>query len=64
VEVKGSEAQGFNREVGSERSVEQRREPMNKNRMRGRLATDERATDREVHIHQVFSPGVYPAVVR
>jgi len=29
-----SEAQGHRREAGSERSVEQRREPMNKNRMK------------------------------
>ena len=35
MEVKGSEAQGRHREVGSEGSVEQRRGPMNKNRMRG-----------------------------
>ena len=30
-----SEAQGLHREVGSEGSVEQKREPMNKNRIRG-----------------------------
>jgi len=35
MEVKGSEAQGRRREAGSERSAEQRREPMNKNRIRG-----------------------------
>ncbi len=35
MEVKGSEAQGRHREVGSEGSVEQTREPMNKNRIRG-----------------------------
>lgn len=36
MEVKDSEAQGRNREGSSERSVEQRREPMNKNRIEGR----------------------------
>ena len=35
MEVKGSEAQGRRREAGSERSVEQKHEPMNKNRMGG-----------------------------
>ncbi len=35
MEVKGSEAQGRHREVGSEGSVEQTREPMDKNRIRG-----------------------------
>jgi len=35
MEVKGSEAQGRPREKASEGSVEQTREPMNKNRMRG-----------------------------
>jgi hypothetical protein len=35
MEVKGSEAQGRHREVGSEGSVKQTRGPMNKNRMRG-----------------------------
>jgi hypothetical protein len=33
MEVKGSEAQGRRRETVSEGSVEQKREPMNKNRM-------------------------------
>ena len=33
MEVKGSEAQGRRREVGSEGSVEQRYGPMNKNRI-------------------------------
>lgn len=33
MEVKGSEAQGRSGDGGSERSVEQRREPMNKNRI-------------------------------
>jgi len=33
MEVKDSEAQGRCREAGSEGSVEQRREPMNKNRI-------------------------------
>jgi hypothetical protein len=36
MEVKDSEAQGRDREVASERSVEQRCEPMDKNRIRGR----------------------------
>jgi hypothetical protein len=35
MEVKVSEAQGRRREAGSEGSVEQRCEPMNKNRIRG-----------------------------
>ena len=35
MEVKASEAQGRRREAGSEGSVEQRCEPMNKNRIRG-----------------------------
>jgi len=35
MEVKVSEAQGRDREEASERSVEQRREPMYKNRIRG-----------------------------
>jgi hypothetical protein len=34
-EAKASEAQGRRREAGSERSVEQTREPMDKNRIRG-----------------------------
>jgi hypothetical protein len=35
MEVKGSEAQGRHREVGSEGSVEQTRGPMDKNRIGG-----------------------------
>ncbi len=35
MEVKDSEAQGRDREGASKRSVEQRREPMNKNRIQG-----------------------------
>lgn len=35
MEVKDSEAQGCRREAGSEGSVEQRREPTNRNRIRG-----------------------------
>ena len=35
MEVKGSEAQGRRCKVGSEGSVEQMREPMNKNQIRG-----------------------------
>jgi len=38
--------------MGSERSVEQRREPMNKIRMTRPTALDERAQYREVPIHQ------------
>jgi hypothetical protein len=52
MEVKGSEAQGRHREVGSEGSVEQTREPMNKNRMMRPTAAGERAKDREARIHQ------------
>ncbi len=52
MEVKGSEAQGRHREVGAEGSVEQRRGPMNKNRMRRPTAAGERARYREAHIHQ------------
>ena len=62
MEVKGSEAQGVSREtvLGS---AEQRREPMNKNVMRGCLGADERAMHCEVHIHQAFEE-VNHAVVR
>jgi len=42
-----SEAQGRRREARSERSVEQRREPMNKNRMTRPTAAGERARNRE-----------------
>jgi hypothetical protein len=52
MEVKGSEAQGRHREVGSEGSVEQRYGPMKKNRMMRPAVPGERATDREAHIHQ------------
>jgi len=51
MEVKGSEAQGRSGDGRSERSVEQRREPMNKNRMRHRVS-GELASDSEAHIHQ------------
>jgi hypothetical protein len=37
---------------GSERSVEQRREPMNKNRMTRPTVPGELANDSEAHIHQ------------
>jgi hypothetical protein len=47
-----SEAQGHRREAGSERSVEQRREPMNKNRMKRPTAAGERAENRKAHVHQ------------
>ncbi len=53
MEVKGSEAQARHREVGSEGSVEQAREPMNKNRMMRPTVPGERATDREAHIHPI-----------
>jgi hypothetical protein len=36
--------------------VEQRREPMGKNRMRRPAALDELANDSEVHIHEDRSP--------
>jgi len=52
MEVKDSEAQGRHREVGSEGSVEQRRGPMNKNRMKRPTVPDELASDSEAHIHQ------------
>jgi hypothetical protein len=52
MEVKGSKAQGLGREAEPERSVEQKREPMNKNRIRRPTAGGERAEDREAHIHQ------------
>jgi hypothetical protein len=47
-----SEAQGRRCEAGSERSVEQRREPMNKNRMKRPTAAGERAKSREAQFHQ------------
>jgi hypothetical protein len=47
-----SEAQGRRRETVSERSVKQRREPMNKNRMTRPTALGERARSREAHFHQ------------
>jgi len=46
-----SEAQGRCCEAGSERSVEQRREPMNKNRMMRPTVRGERASGRKAHIH-------------
>jgi hypothetical protein len=52
MEVKGSEAQGRYREVGSEGSVEQRNGPMNKNRMKRPTVPGELANDSEAHIHQ------------
>ena len=42
---------GYRREAGSEGSVEQRCEPMNKTGYEA-PTPDERATYREVHIHQ------------
>jgi hypothetical protein len=51
MEVKGSEAQGRHREVGSEGSVEQRYEPMYKNRIRGlRRQTSRQLTTKSVSI--------------
>jgi hypothetical protein len=52
MEVKGSEAQGRHREVGSEGSVEQRYGPMNKNWMMRPTVPGELASDSEAHIHQ------------
>ena len=42
-----SEAQGRHREARSEGSVEQSREPTNRNRIQGEVAQGERANDRE-----------------
>ena len=51
MEVKGSEAQGRHREVGSEGSVEQRYGPMYKNRIRGlRRRTSRQLTTKSVSI--------------
>ena len=51
MEVKGSEAQGRHREVGSEGSVEQRYGPMYKNRIRGlRRQTSRPLTTKSVSI--------------
>ena len=51
MEVKGSEAQGRHREVGSEGSVEQRYGPMYKNRIRGlRRRTSWHMTTKSVSI--------------
>jgi hypothetical protein len=51
MEVKGSEAQGRRREVGSEGSVEQRYGPMYKNRIRGlRRRTSWQMTTKSVSI--------------
>ena len=44
-----SEAQGRRREAGSEGSVEQSRDPMDKNRIPRLIRPDERAGNREVH---------------
>jgi hypothetical protein len=44
-----SEAQGRRREAGSEGSVEQSRDPMDKNRITRLVRPDERAGNREVH---------------
>jgi hypothetical protein len=51
MEVKGSKAQGRFGDGRSEGSAEQRREPMNKNRMR-HMVSGELANDSEAHIHQ------------
>src|SRR6267378_2923449 len=51
MEVKGSEAQGRHREVGSEGSVEQRYGPMDKNRIRGlRRRTSEQLIAKSISI--------------
>jgi len=51
MEVKGSEAQGRHREVGSEGSVEQKYGPMDKNRIRGlRRRTSWQGTTKSVSI--------------
>src|SRR6266446_2878366 len=44
-----SKAQGRRREAGSEGSVEQNRDPMDKNRITRLVRPDERAGNREVH---------------
>jgi hypothetical protein len=54
VEVKAREAQGRRREAGSERSVDQRREPMNKNRMMRPTVRVELANDSEARFHQEY----------
>ena len=46
-----SEAQGRRREARSEGSVEQRREPMDKKRIKRPTASGELACDREAHNH-------------
>jgi hypothetical protein len=46
------EGQGRGREAGSERSVDQKREPMNKNRMRRSRVWGELAKDSEAHVQQ------------
>jgi hypothetical protein len=46
------EGQGRRREAGSERSVDQKREPMNKNRMRRPRVWGELAKDSEAHVQQ------------
>jgi hypothetical protein len=50
MEVKDREAQGCNREVASEGSVEQRCEPMNKNLMRRECRTSGLGTAKSVSI--------------
>jgi len=63
MEVKGSEAQGRHREVGSEGSVEQRYGPMYKNRIRGlRRRTSRQLTTKSVSI-PLRTLVVNPAVV-
>jgi hypothetical protein len=51
IEVKGSDAQGRHREVGSEGSAEQRYGPMYKNRIRGlRRRTSRQLTTKSISI--------------
>jgi hypothetical protein len=52
MEVKGSEAQGRHREVGSEGSVEAKIRADGQESDLRPTASDERANDREVRIHQ------------
>ena len=52
MEVKGSEAQGRHREVGSEGSVDQKYRAVGQEPELRPTALDERASDREVRIHQ------------
>ena len=65
MEVKDRETQGCNREVASEGSVEQRCEPMNKNRMRRKRWTSWLVTAKSISIKNVkrILGGCAPKVV-